>query len=44
MIIQPKTRGFICTTAHPEGCAEQVLRQVEYVKSKPPLQARAMCS
>lgn len=35
MIIQPKTRGFICTTAHPEGCAEQVLRQVEYVKSKP---------
>ncbi|WP_338552095.1 enoyl-ACP reductase FabV [Paenibacillus sp. KS-LC4] len=35
MIIQPKTRGFICTTAHPEGCAEQVLRQIEYVKSKP---------
>ncbi|SFE38952.1 enoyl-[acyl-carrier protein] reductase / trans-2-enoyl-CoA reductase (NAD+) [Paenibacillus algorifonticola] len=35
MIIQPKTRGFICTTAHPEGCAQQVLRQVEYVKSKP---------
>lgn len=35
MIIQPKTRGFICTTAHPEGCAAQVQRQVEYVKSKP---------
>ncbi|MBB6735704.1 enoyl-ACP reductase FabV [Cohnella zeiphila] len=35
MIIQPKTRGFICTTAHPEGCARQVRRQVEYVKSQP---------
>ncbi|ANY68457.1 trans-2-enoyl-CoA reductase [Paenibacillus sp. BIHB 4019] len=35
MIIQPKTRGFICTTAHPEGCAEQVLRQIKYVESKP---------
>ncbi|KQO17798.1 enoyl-ACP reductase FabV [Paenibacillus sp. Leaf72] len=35
MIIQPKTRGFICTTAHPEGCAEQVLRQIKYVASKP---------
>ncbi|MYK38727.1 MAG: hypothetical protein F4049_00730, partial [Gemmatimonadetes bacterium] len=20
MIIQPKVRGFICTTAHPDGC------------------------
>ncbi|WEK55537.1 MAG: trans-2-enoyl-CoA reductase family protein [Candidatus Cohnella colombiensis] len=35
MIIQPKTRGFICTTAHPEGCARQVQRQVEYVQAKP---------
>ncbi|GFN30185.1 enoyl-ACP reductase FabV [Paenibacillus xylaniclasticus] len=35
MIIQPKSRGFICTTAHPEGCASQVQRQIEYVKSKP---------
>lgn len=35
MIIQPKTRGFICTTAHPEGCASQVKRQIEYVKGKP---------
>lgn len=37
MIIQPKTRGFICTTAHPDGCAIQVQRQVEYVKGKPPV-------
>ncbi|CAM4360073.1 enoyl-ACP reductase FabV [Saccharibacillus endophyticus] len=34
MIIKPKTRGFICTTAHPEGCAKQVEKQVEYVKSQ----------
>ncbi|WP_138753174.1 enoyl-ACP reductase FabV [Paenibacillus sinopodophylli] len=35
MIIQPKTRGFICTTAHPEGCAQQVQRQIDYVKAQP---------
>lgn len=34
MIIQPKTRGFICTTAHPEGCAKQIEQQIEYVKSQ----------
>lgn len=34
MIIQPKTRGFICTTAHPEGCAKQVQQQIDYVKSQ----------
>lgn len=33
MIIQPKTRGFICTTAHPEGCAKQVQQQIDYVKA-----------
>ncbi|MGO4538461.1 enoyl-ACP reductase FabV [Paenibacillus sp. 2TAB19] len=38
MIIQPKSRGFICTTAHPEGCASQVQRQVDYVKSKPAIE------
>ncbi|GMK39683.1 enoyl-[acyl-carrier-protein] reductase [NADH] [Paenibacillus sp. CCS19] len=35
MIIQPKSRGFICTTAHPQGCAGQVQRQIDYVTSKP---------
>ncbi|GIQ69281.1 trans-2-enoyl-CoA reductase family protein [Xylanibacillus composti] len=35
MIIQPKIRGFICTTAHPEGCARHVQEQIEYVKSRP---------
>ncbi len=34
MIIQPKIRGFICTTAHPEGCRENVAQQIAYVKSK----------
>ncbi|MDM1346815.1 trans-2-enoyl-CoA reductase family protein [Myroides marinus] len=34
MIIQPRTRGFICLTSHPEGCAENVKKQIEYVKSK----------
>lgn len=37
MIIQPKIRGFICTTAHPVGCAQAVQEQIDYVKSKPPL-------
>lgn len=34
MIVQPKVRGFICTTAHPVGCEAAVRAQVEYVKSK----------
>ncbi|GGF98796.1 enoyl-ACP reductase FabV [Paenibacillus aceti] len=34
MIIKPKTRGFICTTAHPEGCAKQIEQQIEYVKAQ----------
>lgn len=34
MIIQPKIRGFICTTAHPEGCEKAVEKQIKYVKSK----------
>ena len=37
MIIAPKTRGFICTTAHPEGCAANVQAQIDYVKSQPAL-------
>ncbi|MBB3109788.1 enoyl-[acyl-carrier protein] reductase/trans-2-enoyl-CoA reductase (NAD+) [Paenibacillus phyllosphaerae] len=38
MIIQPKTRGFICTTAHPEGCAAQVKRQIDYVNGQPAIE------
>lgn len=35
MIIEPKIRGFICTTAHPNGCAESVDRQIAYAKAHP---------
>ncbi|MGO4107117.1 enoyl-ACP reductase FabV [Paenibacillus sp. YAF4_2] len=38
MIIKPKSRGFICTTAHPVGCAKQVESQVEYVQSQPKIE------
>lgn len=34
MIIQPRTRGFICLTAHPDGALKTVQNQIEYVKSK----------
>ena len=34
MIVEPKVREFICTTAHPLGCAESVRRQIEYVKGQ----------
>ncbi len=27
-------RGFICTTAHPDGCERNVLNQIDYIKSK----------
>jgi len=34
MIIKPKVRGFICTNAHPAGCAENVAQQIAHIKSK----------
>lgn len=34
MIIKPKVRGFICTNAHPVGCAENVAQQIEYIKQQ----------
>lgn len=33
MIVKPKIRGFICTTAHPDGCRQIVKSQIDYVKS-----------
>lgn len=33
MIIKPKIRGFICTTAHPAGCEANVREQIAYVQS-----------
>ncbi|MBT6350782.1 trans-2-enoyl-CoA reductase family protein [Luminiphilus sp.] len=34
MVIQPKVRGFLCTTTHPTGCLENVRRQVAHVQGK----------
>ncbi|NQY42886.1 MAG: trans-2-enoyl-CoA reductase family protein [Legionellales bacterium] len=35
MIVSPKVRGFICTTAHPLGCQKNVANQINFVKSQP---------
>ncbi|MES2204313.1 MAG: enoyl-ACP reductase FabV [Pseudomonadota bacterium] len=35
MIVTPKIRGFICTTAHPVGCAAHVNEQIAYVQKQP---------
>ena len=32
MIVQPRIRGFICTTAHPTGCAELLRRDFRHVE------------
>jgi enoyl-[acyl-carrier protein] reductase/trans-2-enoyl-CoA reductase (NAD+) len=37
MIIAPKIRGFICTTAHPDGCAQHVAQQIAVVKGRGPV-------
>ncbi|MCA9394976.1 MAG: trans-2-enoyl-CoA reductase family protein [Candidatus Omnitrophica bacterium] len=37
MIVKPKIRGFICTTAHPVGCAHNVQRQIDYVLGHGPI-------
>ena len=34
MIITPKIRGFICTTAHPAGCEQNVKEQIAYTKAQ----------
>ncbi|TRX42998.1 enoyl-ACP reductase FabV [Flavobacterium restrictum] len=34
MIIEPRMRGFICTTSHPKGCEQNVKNQIEYIQSK----------
>ncbi|MGN6739860.1 enoyl-ACP reductase FabV [Dyella sp.] len=33
MIINPKVRGFICITAHPVGCAHNVIEQIDITKA-----------
>ncbi|MEX6626043.1 enoyl-ACP reductase FabV [Tenacibaculum salmonis] len=34
MIIEPRTRGFICLTSHPTGCEQNVKDQIAYVQAK----------
>ncbi len=34
MVIKPKVRGFICTNAHPAGCAASVAEQIDYVRQQ----------
>ncbi|RZK55704.1 MAG: trans-2-enoyl-CoA reductase family protein [Pedobacter sp.] len=34
MIIEPRVRGFICLTAHPKGCEQNVINQINYIKSQ----------
>ena len=34
MVVEPKVRGFICTTAHPVGCERAVKEQIDYVKKQ----------
>ena len=33
MVIEPKVKGSILLTAHPEGCEALVKQQIQYVKN-----------
>ena len=33
MIIEPKIRGFLCTTAHPVGCRASVEEQIRHIRA-----------
>lgn len=37
LVVKPKVRGFICTTAHPVGCAGHINQWINYVKNKTPI-------
>ncbi|NNL57847.1 MAG: trans-2-enoyl-CoA reductase family protein [Pseudomonadales bacterium] len=37
MVIKPRVRGFMCVTAHPEGCRQNVKNQIDYVKRCGPI-------
>jgi enoyl-[acyl-carrier protein] reductase / trans-2-enoyl-CoA reductase (NAD+) len=39
MIIKPKVRGFVCVTAHPEGCAAHIQQWIDHVKAHGPIKA-----
>lgn len=35
MVVEPRVKDYICTTAHPVGCAENIKNQIKYVKAQP---------
>ncbi|HAM73363.1 MAG TPA: bifunctional NADH-specific enoyl-ACP reductase/trans-2-enoyl-CoA reductase [Verrucomicrobiales bacterium] len=37
MVIKPKVRGFICVTAHPQGCAAHVQEWIDYIRKQGPI-------
>lgn len=37
MVVFPKIRGFICITAHPEGCARSVAEQIAVIQKRGPI-------
>ena len=37
MIIKPRVRGFICTTAHPAGCAALLDEQIGWMEAQAPI-------
>ncbi|MGB3621728.1 MAG: enoyl-ACP reductase FabV, partial [Ketobacter sp.] len=41
MVVQPRVKGFICTTAHPVGCEANVKSQIEFVKSQGEIEGAA---
>lgn len=38
MVIKPRVRGFLCVTTHPQGCARNVQRQIDYVRQRGAIQ------
>lgn len=37
MIIKPRVRGFVCVTAHPDGCDAHVREWISHVRSRGPI-------
>ena len=35
MVVEQRVKDYICTTAHPVGCAENIKNQIKYVKAQP---------
>lgn len=44
MVVVPKVKGFLCVSAHPEGCAANVREQIAFVKSKGAIKHGCKCA